>query len=550
MEPPDEYVVDFPTLWVVPAWIQRHCTVPDGDHKGESFRLYDWQLWCTVNHYRVKVRAKVGQKAPAFFYRRSQIIAPQKTGKGPWSATTIAAEAIGPTVFAGWAVKGDVYRCRDHGCGCGWIYRYNPGEPMGRPWATPLIQLLASAEDQTDNVYRPLQAMARDDRMGGRMRVGEEFIRLPNDGRIDVVTSSALARLGNPITHALQDETQLYTAQNKLIRVAETQRRGLAGMGGRAVETTNCPDPAVDSTARRTMEAKAKDVFRFHRLPPAHLVYADPDERHLIHEYVYAGSQHVLEHDGLDAIEAEAVELMEKDPAQAERFYGNRLVAGSGAAFNGDRWDELGNAARVERGEPAVPVPSDSLIVIGVDGARFRDAIAIRAVDVVSGHRWTVDIQERPLDASDDYEHDFEKADRAMLDAFAANDVWRVYVDPQYIEALLERWQGRWGDKVVVEWLTYRKRPMCFALANYRTEMTAGGFTHDSDPVMGRHIRNATKQMTNVLDDEGRPMWILEKADPRRYFDGVMADCLALEARGDAIAAGATKPKKHKSYAF
>ena len=59
--------------------------------------------------------------------------------------------------------------------------------------ATPLIQLLASAEDQTDNVYRPLQAMARHDRMQGRMRVGEQFIRLPNDGRIDVVTSSALS---------------------------------------------------------------------------------------------------------------------------------------------------------------------------------------------------------------------------------------------------------------------------------------------------------------------------------------------------------------------
>jgi hypothetical protein len=38
------------------------------------------------------------------------------------------------------------------------------------PWPTPLIQLAAFSEEQTDNVYRPLQSMI---------------------GRIDVVTSSA-----------------------------------------------------------------------------------------------------------------------------------------------------------------------------------------------------------------------------------------------------------------------------------------------------------------------------------------------------------------------
>jgi hypothetical protein len=535
VEAPD-FVVDFPALWVVPAWIERHCTIPDGDAKGEPFRLYDWQLWCTINHYRVRPRAKVGQKAPAFTYRRSQVVAPQKTGKGPWSATIISAEAVGPVVFAGWAAPGDVYRCRDHGCPCGWVYRYEEGEPMGRPWATPLIQLLASAEDQTDNVYRPLQAMARHDRMCGRMRVGEQFIRLPNDGRIDVVTSSALARLGNPITFALQDESQLYTATNKLIKVAETQRRGLAGMGGRSIETTNAPDPTVDSTARRTMESKAKDVFRFHRIPPTHLDYDDPDDRREIHEYVYAGSAHVLDHDGLDAIEAEAVELMEKDPAQAERFYGNRLVAGSGAAFDLNRFKSLALPDR--------EVPAGELIVVGVDGAQFRDALALIATDVETGHQWALDIQERPVGAPDDYEHDFERADKAMQDAFDNWQVWRVYVDPQWIDGLLNTWQGRWGDRVVVPWLTHRIRPMCFALAGYHAAIRTGEATNDGDETFTAHIGNATKRMTNVLDDDRRPMWLIEKPEERRKIDAAMAGALSWQARGDAVALGAKKKQR------
>src|SRR5690606_22780021 len=191
--------------------------------------LYDWQLCCSLNHYRVRADATAAWSvkddrtrvapASAFRDRRSQVIGPQKCGKGPWSATVICAEGVGPTTFAGWAGADDGYACADHGCGCGWEYPYEPGEAMGAPWPTPLIQLLATAQEQTDNVYRPLQAMAKAGPLADLMRVGEEFIRLPDDGRIDVVTSSALARLGNPTTFALQDESQLYTKTNKLISV-------------------------------------------------------------------------------------------------------------------------------------------------------------------------------------------------------------------------------------------------------------------------------------------------------------------------------------------
>ena len=82
------------------------------------------------------------------------------------------------------------------------------------------------------------------------MRVGEEFIRIGSEGRIDVVTSSAQTRLGNPVTFVLQDKTGLWTPTNKMIKVADTQRRGVAGMGGRSMETTNCFDPTEQSQAQ------------------------------------------------------------------------------------------------------------------------------------------------------------------------------------------------------------------------------------------------------------------------------------------------------------
>ncbi len=321
--------------------------------------MADWQFWCTANRYRIRPDAAfvhpddVGPDDPpllnqAFYYRQTLVVAPQKTGKGPWSASQVAFEACGPSVFAGWAVEGDEYRCEDHGCSCGWVYAYLPGEPMGMRHPSPLIQITATSEDQADNIYRPLRAMIKLGPLRTLLAVREGFIRilgLSGDDdldRIDVVTASANSRLGNPISDAEQDEVGLYTKTNRMINVAETQRRGAAGMGGRTHATSNAWDPAANSYAQQVYESGSADIFVFYRNPDDALKgsngkplrYSIKAERQKIHEYVYAGSWWV----NLDSIEAEAVELLKTDPAQAERFFGNRLVQGSGAFIPDGLW--------------------------------------------------------------------------------------------------------------------------------------------------------------------------------------------------------------------
>ncbi|WP_309080288.1 terminase [Zhihengliuella sp.] len=335
----EQYVVDFPTLGFLAAdWIEAHCPVPTGFQRGQPFVQSDWQLWCTVNHYQVKRRARwVPERpilAPAFHNRRSQVIAPQKTGKGPWLAGVTLNEARGPALFAGWAHDGEAYECSDWQCDCGFVYEYREGEPKGMPWPTPHIQLFASSFEQVDNTYGPLKEMVRLGPLSDSIRVGEEFSRIGTDGKIEAVTSSALSRLGAPITFGGFDETGTWTESNKLKGVGRTARRGLAGIGGRSIETTNVYDPSMNSTAQETAESRAHDIFRFYRRPPEHLKFKSSADRRKILEFVYAGSPWV----DLDAVEAEAVELMEKDPQEAERFYGNILVQGKGAWMPDDLW--------------------------------------------------------------------------------------------------------------------------------------------------------------------------------------------------------------------
>jgi phage terminase large subunit-like protein len=184
-------------------------------------------------------------------------------------------------------------------------------------------------------------------------------------------------------------------------------------------------------------------------------------------------------------------------------------------------------------------------VVLGVDGARFDDALAIIGTEVETGFQWVVGIWEKPEMAGDDYEHPFDEVDGRRQDVFDRFDVWRMYVDPQKIEHLLDRWQGRWTEKRVMPWLTWRQRQIAHAVRAYLDSIGAGDVSHDGNRDFRRHIRNAVRRKLNVRDDDGRQMFTLEKDRPKspRKIDAAMAAVLSWEARSDAIAAGATKPR-------
>jgi hypothetical protein len=234
----------------------------------------------------------------------------------------------------------------------------------------------------------------------------------------------------------------------------------------------------------------------------------------------------------LDRIELEIEALLEHDPAQAERFFLNRKLASEGAAFDFEAWKTLA--------EPKV-IPDGATIVIGVDGARHDDALAIVACEVETGYIWPLDIIERPDDADENYEHDKDRADGAVSDAFERYAVWRCYCDEHHIRHLIEGWQNRYGEKRVATWLTNRNQAIAWAVRNFEKALASGDFKHSGDETLSRHVANARRRPLTVIDDKEKPMHTLGKDSWRspRKIDGAMAAILAWEARSDAIAAGA-----------
>ena len=543
------FVYDFKSLYIAALWVEAHCVIPDGFRKGDPFVLVGWQEWCLLNFYRLKPSAQVGQLAPAFHYRRSQVVGPQKVGKAPYTAAHVCVEGVGPALFAGWAEGGEVWDCRDHGCDCGWSYEYEPGEAMGMRWPTPLIQITATSEEQTDNIYDALRPMIDQGPLTQLIpKTGEEFIRLPNDGRIDVVTSSAQSRLGQRVTFVPQDETGIWSAQNKMIRVAETQRRGLAGMGGRAEETTNAWDPNEGSVAQRTFESQRPDIFRYPPLAPEGLSYGNKVERKRIHRIVYSGSPWV----DLDAIEAEAAELLETDPHQAERFFGNRNRAGSAKAFDLEAYKLLADTSLL--------IAPGRQVTGGFDGSLTNDVTGLVITDIETGHQAVVDWWRRPphLSEDDEWQVPIDEVNEAVALMFDTWDVWRLYADPPHYRDDLNRWAGEYGDDRVVEWWTNIRRKMAFALREFRTSMRPDVMSHgplrldEADEVskealeahaaLVEHVGNSVKRRTNIRDDDdGSFLWLIGKdsAKSPRKIDLAMAACLSWTARGDAIRAGA-----------
>jgi hypothetical protein len=530
-KPEDDYVVNFPVLWVALDWVEAHCVIPDGFHRGEPYELSSWQTWFYANHYRVRADADTGGEpavgAPAFYYRRSQIIMPQKAGKGPTTASQCCLEAVGPAMFAGWARGGEVWDCREHGCGCGWIYEYEPGEPMGAAWPTPLIQLTAFSQEQTDNVYGALRPMIEYGPLTDLIpKTGEEFIRLPGGGRIDTVTSSNQSRLGQRVTFVPQDEVGLWLPTNKMVKVAETQRRGAAGMSGRVVETTNAYDPSEDSVAQRTATAALRqhDIFRLHPQAPPGLSYTNKAERRRIHRYVYSGCPWV----NLDSIEAEAAEILAIDPAQAERFYGNRIVAGLGQWIDETLWD-----AHELQG---VYVPPGTAVAGGFDGSENNDWTAIR-LETREGYRFTPTYgpNQRPAYWNpNEWGGSIPRGEvAAAVDEIATRyRLRRFYCDPRDWRTEIGEWALKYGEDVVLEWSTYRIDAMFLALRRMKNDLTAGRNKHDGDKVARDHMMNA--RMVAKPGDK----FILGKPDDARKIDIAMADTLAHEAAADLRALG------------
>ena len=425
------------------------------------------------------------------------------------------------------------------------------GVPVGRGVpSNPYIPLLAYTKDQVEDLaYFVLKDIIEHSDLAEDYDVGEERILILDErgregGKIVGLSGSPNSRDGARTTFQHFDETHRLHRPS-LVEAHSTMQANLfkiVAADAWSLATTTAPEPGQGSVAEGDMayaelirEGKVDDpqLFFFHRQAREASPLETPEQ---VREALIEASGPAVAWSGdIDALVSNFFEPT-TDRSYWCRVWLNWAEASESRAFDVNRWDELGH--------PEVVIPPRVEVTLGFDGSRFADSTALVVTEVRTGTQMLLGLWEH--DGSEDWEVDREDVTARVETAFETWRVRRLNCDPAHWEETVASWAGRWGKKRVVAWWTNRHKPMAFALRSYREAMVAGDVSHDGDKNLRRHIANAKRVELNMVDDEGKPLWLIgkDRADSPRKIDAAMAACLSWQARTEAMTKGAGSTRR------
>jgi hypothetical protein len=416
------------------------------------------------------------------------------------------------------------------------------GRPVGVGVRSPYIPLVSYTVEQTEDLgFNVLRAILEESPLGADYDVGLERIVLLDTkgreaGKIVPLAGSPAARDGARTTFQHFDEPHRMTLP-RLIKahstmVENTYKR--VGADAWGLYTSTAGDPNEESVARdmRTYaeqiqrgEVEDPRLFFFSRAAPLDMPTETPDD---VRAFLLEASGPNAEWSGdIDALVSRWFEP-KTDKQYFRRVWGNQWVPGGQHAFDARRWADL---ARDEPTEPG------TLIVLGFSGSRWSQA-GLVATDVVNGRQFVVGEWTAP-DGGSILETDVDAVVRAAFDCWS---VWRMYVNPPPWEGAIDGWRGLFGEKVVRDWPINRPRQMATACRLFATAIAEGDLRHDGNAALASHIEHCIRHPEPYEDDDGEPLWTIRRGDATHEISLAASAVLSWEARGDAIAAGATVP--------
>jgi phage terminase large subunit-like protein len=545
----------WPTLGpLVCDWIEEHLCYGPGDLLGRPVLLNEEEQAWLYRMYEIE--------PPMLTTRRGKVVSRSRNpraGRRRFQRCALSLrKGSAKTEKAAWITAVELHP--EAPARCDGYENDNPEYPIWRAVSDPYIPMIAYTEEQSEELaYGALRRILQEVPIGNDFDIGlERILRLDGRGKAEAVSATPNARDGARTTFQHADETHRFTLDGLkrawTVMLANLAKRPLADPW--ALETTTAPEPGAGSVAENTMEyanavieGKAQNtrLFFYHRqASESHDLMTRDGLKAAI---VEASGPHIAKWSDIDRIAA-TFEEPDADRAYLERVWLNRLVQSSGRAFDIKQWQAAA--------APATVVPEGAPIVLGFDGSRRDDHTSIVATHIDTGHQWPLGIWVPPQilpHHTDDQAKAMHQAfasevSAAVADAMSRWHVTRFYCDPPLWEETIAGWSAKYGEKVVAEWWTNRRKPMAYAIRSFVGAITTGALTHNGDPTLTEHIANARQSHTNLVDDEGRPLWVLrkERPDSPKKIDGAMAAVLSWEARNDALAAGEAVPEEYLLY--
>ncbi|WP_044109822.1 hypothetical protein [Mycobacterium canetti] len=422
---------------------------------------------------------------------------------------------------------------------------------QGRPVRCPYCPLLANTKDQVEELaYGALMTICELGRDPELFDIAlERIIRIgvggEDDGKAVPLANAPNANDGGRTTWNGYDEThRLYlpnhkaavqTMESNLGKRYEEDPWSFSGTtAGEAGQQSQAEDDHFEAEAIARGEVKRPTLCYIHRQASDGWDMTKFEDR--VEAIREASGPELAQRTDLEAL-AGRWDRPKADKAYLERVWTNRWGQQWAQAFSVKRWKALERTGET--------IPRRAHVTLGFDGARMRDATAIVATDVRSGLQQLEYLAERPMNADDDWEVDEDEVNEKVKELFSRFRVVKFYADPPHWNYTVGAWAAKYPD-VVEEFWTNQKRRTIKAIQAFEDAIASGAISHNSpdDGDFTRHIGNAGKHFTNLLDEEtGQRLWTLTKLHRDRKFDAAMAAVLSWQARMDVLPK-VSKPKK------
>jgi len=440
------------------------------------------------------------------------------------------------------------------------------GQPVGRPVRDPYIPMLAFTLDQVEELaYNVVKTICEEGPDADLFDASlERVVRLDRFGRADgkavPLANSPSSRDGARTTlNAFDEPHRLHSPRHRAAhatmdanlpkRILEDPYSLYVGTAGEPGENSVAEDLHREAEQIRDGIITDPKLTYFYRTDNGgHDLTKKADRLKAIAEATGpAGEWGPGQFDDI----ASQWDRPGADKAYLERVWLNRWRRSERQAFDPKRWDQLCFIGGQRANGLRPVIPRGSSVAVGFDGARFRDATAIVITDLETGTQELWALWERPDDADedDDWEVPEDEVTDSVRSLMRTHRVVLMFGDPPHWTETYGSWAGKWPDRVV-EWWTNRRRPMAYAIREYREAMDSGAVgwseDHRNAEDLARHIGNAGQEKSQLVDDRGQPLYLLTKIHPERKFDAAMAAVLSWQAYLDAHRKGKFKPGRSR----
>lgn len=473
---------EFTLGWEVVRWAGKYLKHPNGPRAGQKWAFVESQVRFLLWWYAV-----TGDGDWLFHHAVRRLS--KGSGKSPFAALMALAELCAP-------VRVDYFEPDA------------PGGVVGKPVDMPLVQIAATAESQTANTMRMVRALApKGSRVASEFRLDPgktKYYKAP-DGLLEILTSSATAVEGAEGTFVVADETEHWKPSNGGPDLAATLEDNLTKSGSRMLETCNAWEPGTSSVSESSYDAwlaqeegrtrGASRILYDARIAPPGTDLADEASLMAALEHVYG-----------DCFWQKLRPIIERiwDPRSrvddSKRKYLNWPSSADDAWTTQQAWSAIADPTQV--------VADGEEIVMFFDGSKSRDATALIGCRVSDGYVFTLGVWEP------DTTHDtasvvpVAEVDATVEQAFDRFEVLAWFADVKEWEGFVKiTWPDRYAERLLVHAVPGGRDPQAIAwdmrTHSYDftiaceltgTEISDGGFAHDGDSRVARHVVNARRR--------------------------------------------------------